>query len=75
MLGASVAEFDFGTHGGQEVARGLNVANLGNVLENDGFVGEQRGSHTRECGVLRAADPDSAEQRVSAADDEFVHEL
>ena len=42
MLGASVAEFDFGAHGGEELARGLDVAHLRDVFENHRLVGEQR---------------------------------
>ena len=73
MVGASVAEFDFGAHGGQEVPGGLDVADLGNIFEDDRFVGEQGGGHAGECGVFCAADADGAEQRLAAADDEFVH--
>ena len=36
VLGAAVAEFDFGAHGGEQVARGFDVADLGNVFEDDG---------------------------------------
>ena len=39
VLGASVAEFDFGAHGGEQVARGLDVAHLRNVFEDDRLVG------------------------------------
>jgi hypothetical protein len=43
VLRASVAEFDLGSHGSQQVASGLNVAHLRNVFEDDRFVGEQGG--------------------------------
>ena len=36
MLGASVAEFDLGAHGGQQLALGLDVAHLRNVFQDDG---------------------------------------
>ena len=75
MLGASVAEFNFGAHGGEELARGLDVAHLRNVFENHRFVGEQGRRHARERGVLRATDSDGAEQRVAAADYELIHSL
>ena len=75
VVGASVAEFDLGAHGGEQVARGLNVADLRNVFEDDGFVGEQGGGHAGKRGVFCAADADGAEQRLAAADDEFVHEI
>src|SRR4029077_12073286 len=35
VLGAAVAEFDVGAHRGEEIARGLNVADLRNVFEDD----------------------------------------
>jgi hypothetical protein len=56
VMGASVAEFDFGAHGGKQLARGLDVAHLRNVFQDDRFVGEQGRGHARECGVLRATD-------------------
>ena len=75
MLGASVAEFDFGAHGGEQVARGLDVANLRNVFQDDRFVGEQGGGHAGKRGVLGAADANCAQQRLSAANYELIHEL
>ena len=75
VLGAAVAEFDFGAHGGQQVARGLDVANLRNVFEDHGLIGEQGGRHAGERGIFCAADVNGAEQRLPAAKDEFVHEL
>ncbi len=74
VLGASVAEFDFGAHGGEQVARGLNVADLRNIFEDDGLIGEQGGGHAGKRGIFCAADAHRAEQRLSAADYEFVHE-
>ena len=73
VVGASVAKFDFGAHGGQQVARGLNVADLGNVFEDDGLIGEQGGGHAGQRGIFGSADADGAEQRLSAADYELVH--
>ena len=75
VLGASVAEFDFGAHGGQQAAFGFDVAHLGNVFENDGFGGEQSGGHGRQRGVFSAADADGAEQRIASANDKLVHEM
>ncbi len=74
VLGASVAEFDLGAHRGEKVARGLDVADLGNVFEDDGLVGEERGGHAGERGIFCAADADGAEEWLSAADYELVHE-
>ena len=45
VLRFSVAQFDGGTHRGQQVALGLNVANLRNVFQNDLLVGKESGSH------------------------------
>ena len=73
VVGASVAEFDFGTHGGEQPARGLDVADLRNVFENDLFVGEQSGGHARERSVFSAADSNGAEQRIAAANNKLVH--
>ena len=73
MLGASVAEFDFGSHGGQQVALSNDVANLGNVFEDHRFVGEKGRGHRGQRGVLGAADANRANKRVAATDDEFVH--
>ena len=74
VMGASVAEFDFGAHGGEQVACGLNVADLRNVFENDRLIGEQGSGHAGKSGIFRAADADGAEQRLSAANDELIHE-
>ena len=75
MLGAAVAEFDFGAHGGQQVALGLDVADLGNVFQDDGLFGEQGGGHGGQRGVFCAADANRAEQRIAAANYELVHVL
>src|SRR5579872_2105812 len=74
VMGASIAEFDIGAHRGEQVARGLNVADLRNVFENDRLIGEQGGGHAGKGGIFGAAHADSAEQRLSAADDELIHE-
>src|SRR5262249_21964 len=55
MLGTSIAQLDFCTHGSEEFARGLDVAHLGNILQDYRFFGQQRGSHGRQGGVLGAA--------------------
>jgi hypothetical protein len=51
----------------------LNVADLGNVFEDDWLVGEKSGGHARQSGVLGSADADGAKQRGAAADYEFIH--
>ncbi len=61
MLRASVAEFDVGSHGGEQPARGFNVAHLRDVFEDDGLFGEQGCGHAGKGGVFCAADADRAE--------------
>jgi len=73
VLGASVAEFDISAHRGEQVASGLNVADLRDIFQDDGLVGEQGRGHARQGGIFRAADADRSEQRLSAANDEFIH--
>ena len=73
VLGAAVAELDLGAHGGEELALGLDVADLRDVFEDDLVFGEDGGGHARERGVLCAGDLDGAEERVAAADDKLVH--
>ena len=73
MMGASVAEFDFGAHGGEQLARGLDVAHLRNVFENDRFLGEQGCRHARQRGVLRATDADRPQQGIAAANYQLIH--
>ena len=73
MLGAAVAELDFGAHGGEELALGLDVADLGDVFEDDLVFGEDGGGHAGERGVFGSGDFDGAEKRVAAAYYELVH--
>jgi hypothetical protein len=73
VLGAAVAEFDLGAHGGEQAALGLDVADLGDVLEDDLVLGEDGGSHAGQGGVLCAGDFDGADQRIASAYDELVH--
>ena len=72
MLGTTVAEFDLGTHRSQ-LARRLYIAHLRNVFQDDGFVGQNGGSHGRQGGILGPADANCPQQRIAAADHEFIH--
>ena len=56
MLGAAVAEFDLGAHGDEQAALGLDVADLGNVFEDDFVFGEDGGGHAGQGGVFCAGD-------------------
>ena len=73
VLGAAVAEFDLGAHGGEQLALGLDVADLGNVFEDDLVLGEDGGGHAGERGVFCSGDLDGAEKRVAAAYYKLVH--
>ena len=73
MLRPSVAQFDFGAHGGQQLAGGFDVAHLRNIFQDDWLVGEQGSGHGRQSGILGAADANRAQQRIAAANDKFIH--
>ena len=73
MLRPSVTQFDFGAHGGQQFAGGLDVAHLRNIFQDDGFFSEQGRGHGRQGGVLGAADANCSQQRIAAANYKFVH--
>jgi hypothetical protein len=73
MLGAAVAEFDLGSHAGEELTLGLDVADLRDVFEDDFVLGEDGGGHAGERGVFGSGDFDGAEERVAAAYYELVH--
>ena len=73
VLGAAVAEFDLGAHADEELALGLDVADLGDVFEDDFVFGEDGGGHAGERGVLGSGDFDGAEKRVAAAYYKLIH--
>ena len=73
VLGAAVAEFDLGAHGGEQAALGLDVADLGNVFEDDLIFGEDGARHAGEGGVFCSGDLDGAEEGIASANDELVH--
>ncbi len=45
MLGAPVTEFDFSSHGREQLARGFDVADLGNIFQDHRFFGEESSGH------------------------------
>ena len=73
MLGAAVAEFDLCAHGDKKLALGLDVADLGDVFEDDLIFGEDGGGHAGKRGVFCAGDFDGAEEGVSSAYDKLIH--
>ena len=75
VLGAAVAEFDLGAHAGEELALGLDVADLRDVFEDDLVFGEDGGGHAGKGGVFGSGDFDGAEKGVAAAYYELVHSV
>jgi len=73
MVRASVSEFDFRTHRLQQFAFGLNVANVGNALQDKGLFGENRGCHGGQSRVFCATHAHGSNQRVAAANYKFIH--
>src|SRR6266702_441612 len=73
MLRPAVAELDLGSHADEELALSLDVADLGDVFENDLAFGEDGGGHAGERGVFGSGDFDGAEKGVAAAYYELVH--
>ena len=73
MLRPAISEFNFRAHCGQEFARGLDVPHLRNIFQNDGLIGEQGSGHRRQRSILGSANTNCSQQRIAAADYEFVH--
>ena len=73
VMRAAVTQFNFGPHLHQQLAHGLDVAHLGDVLQHDGLVGEQSRRHRGKRSVLGAADAHRPDQWIAAADYKFVH--
>ena len=74
VVGCAGAQFDLRAHGDQELALCFDVADLGNIFERDFVFSEDGGGHAGEGRVFGARDVDRAVQRISAANDELVHE-
>ena len=75
MLRAAISELNLSAHGDQQLALRFDVADLGNVFENDFIFGEDGGGHAGKGGVLGAGDADRTEQRIAAANDKLIHEF
>src|ERR1700737_2103304 len=60
VLGAPVAGFVRRAHAGEELALGLDVADLGDVFEDDFIFGEDGGGHAGKGGVFGSGDFDGA---------------
>src|SRR5690606_10698710 len=57
----------------EELEERPDVADVGDVVQHDGLVGEQRRGEHGERGVLVSCGTDRTPQRVAAFDDEFRH--
>ena len=73
VLRAAIAELDLSAHGGQQLARGLNIAYVRNIFQNDRLVSQQSGRHRRQRGVLCPAHSNRAQQRIAATNYKLVH--
>src|SRR5262249_43348960 len=73
MRCAAIAQLDIGAHRYQQVALGLDIPHVRNVLQNHGFFGQNSRGHRREGRVFGAAYADGPDQRVSAANYELIH--
>jgi hypothetical protein len=74
VLGAAVAELDLGAHGGEQLALGLNIADLRDVFEDNLVFGEDGGGHAGKGGVLGPGNFDGPKKGVSAAYNKLVHD-
>src|SRR5689334_1499144 len=73
VLGATVSQLDIRSHSGEQLASGLDVAYLRNVLEHDSLFSKQSCGHGRQGGVFGATHANGAEQRVPAANNQLIH--
>ena len=74
MLCPAVAELYLGAHRSQQLPLGLDVADLGNILQHHFIFGENRGGHAGQRGILGSAYPNRSQQRITAANHKLVHE-
>ena len=69
----ALVEEEIRPHAAEQLHRGGDVVQVGQVSDRHGTVGEQGRGQDRECGVLRSGGPDFAEERNAAGDDQLVH--
>src|SRR6266508_1254829 len=62
-----------GAGGGDELEHGLDVADVGDVSQQDWLIGEQQSGNDRQSTILVAGRADHATQRLSTFDDETFH--
>ncbi len=73
VLGAAVAELDFGAHRDEEFALGFDVLHLRDVFEDELVFGEDGGGHAGERGVFGSGNFDGAEKGIAAAYNKLIH--
>jgi len=73
--GGEFGSSDGSAHVGEEFAHGNDVANHGDVVEEQRIGGEEAGGHGGECGVFCAADSYGAVEGFAAGDEEFIHSV
>jgi hypothetical protein len=72
---AADADVGLHAHGREHAPHRADVAHLGHVAEDDGLVGQDRGAHVRQGGVLRPRDADRALQGLATDDADLFHLL
>jgi hypothetical protein len=73
VLRATISKLDLCTHGSQQPARRLNIANLRHIFQRDRFFRQQRRSHGWQGRILGPADPHRAEKWIATAYDKLIH--
>src|SRR5207245_7995182 len=73
MVRATEAQPHFRSHCSQQLALGLYIPHLRNVLQNHRLFAEQSGGHSRQSCIFGTADTDRPQQLVPDADYKFIH--
>ena len=66
---SAASELHFCAQRLEDLRHELYIAQVGYIVDDAGFVGEERGGHERERGVFRTADLHFAAQRHTAFDE------
>jgi hypothetical protein len=73
MVRAAIAKLDFRAHRFEQFAFSLNIANVGDILQNYWFFGQDSGGHRGQRSILRSTYSNGSNQGIATTDDEFVH--
>src|SRR5581483_9840458 len=74
-MSATVAQFNLCPHGDEQVTLGLNVTDVRNVFEDYRLFRQDGSRHRRKRSILGPTYAYCPNQRVTAANYEFVHEI